>query len=397
MFSEGTKFSVCLLAAKTVHARPMCPREAEIAGEGGGEGGGRHAVPTEEQEVSGMGTEIPGGVLMPSLQFPDGTVRAPSLSPTPSQTSQSNLTVRAPSLSPMPSQTSQSNITVRAPSTPPPPLLIVPPQSPPPKTTTSLPSVPVTVYISSSAPSESTPTPTPAPAPAPQQSLAQSFMWSYYYLNWQWLTERLSERLSYFRTVRSSNTTNTTTTNNNNTIADINTFPSNNRNASGGLVFVNALTPAQQAFIAQKRAEILAVVGRTWEWEIDLSGGANDDAVVSSSSSSSSQIMDNPPGAPFGMGPRACPAGSLSLVRDTHPPLPTTNHSHYPPSTTHDHYSLTISSSQVITRQVLEMLLVKYDWTFFDPHQAETEQWVQGNVRFFPYVHYAHVHYPISA
>ena len=314
MLPQGTKFSVCLLAAKTVYPRPMCGRVTE--GEEGDVGGtvGGNAEIAEAPEESGIGTKvISGEVFIPS---PVETMRTLSLSVTPSQTYQPNLTA--------PSQTAQSNMTVRAPSTPPPPLLIVPPPSPPPTTTTpAQPSASVPVYIASSTLNESpllsTPAPTPAPASAPQQSVAQSFMWSYYYLNWQWLRERFSERFSFFRTTRSNNNPNT----------NVNTSPFTNRTTVDNAAFISTLSPEQQAFIANKKAEIFAVVNRTWQWEIDLSGGGNDDTVgeqstatssSSSSSSSPASFMDHPSGAPFGIGPRACPAGSLSLVCDNTPP-----------------------------------------------------------------------------
>ena len=325
MLPQGTKFSVCLLAAKTVHPRPMCGSETE-GGEGdvGGTVGGNAEI-AEAPEESRIGMGVSGAVLMP---FSVETMRTPSLLVTPSQTYQSNLTA--------PSQTVQSNTTVHAPLTSPPPLLIVPPPSPPPTITTpatsAQPSASVPVYIASptlnelpllstptSTPAVSASAPSPAPAPAPQQSVAQYFMWSYYYLNWQWLRERFSERFSFFRTARSSSNPNT----------NVNTSSFTNRSMVDNAAFISTLSPEQQAFIANKKAEIFAVVNRTWQWEIDLSGGFNDDTVgeqstasssSSSFSSSSSSFMDQPSGAPFGMGPRACPAGSLSLVRDNTPP-----------------------------------------------------------------------------
>jgi len=88
---------------------------------------------------------------------------------------------------------------------------------------------------------------------------------------------------------------------------------------------------AAEAQARARRKHSLEQTRASWRWAVNLGDAVDVRA-------------NNHAAAPFGMGPRACPAGSLSLV---------------------------------VAREVLEALLSRFEWSFVDPAQTRTEKWVQ--------------------
>ena len=85
-----------------------------------------------------------------------------------------------------------------------------------------------------------------------------------------------------------------------------------------------------------RRQDSLRETKASWQWAVSVDA-ATDHPDGHKNNGNHSHA------APFGMGPRACPAGSLSLV---------------------------------VARHVLEALLSRFDWAFVDPAQASAERWV---------------------